>query len=56
MGMSRGGLTTKVHVLFNEVGLPLKIHLTAGQAHDGPVADNLLRGLRPGQAVLTDKA
>ena len=56
MGRSRGGLTTKIHVLVNDVGLPLKVHLTPGQAHDGPVADVLLRGLQPGQAVLADKA
>lgn len=56
MGRSRGGLTTKIHVLVNEVGLPLKIHLTLGQAHGGPAADVLLRGLQPGQAVLADKA
>jgi transposase len=56
MGRSRGGLTTKIHVLVNEWGLPLNIHLTPGQAHDGPVAPLLLDELQPGQAVLADKA
>ncbi len=56
MGRSRGGLTTKIHVLVNEWGLPLKIHLTPGQAHDGPASAFLLNQLQPGQAVLADKA
>lgn len=56
MGRSRGGLTSKIHVLVNDLGLPLKVHLTPGHAHDGPVAPLLLNELQPGQVVLADKA
>jgi transposase len=56
MGRSRGGLNTKLHALVNENGLPLRFHLTPGQAHDAPAAKVLLSNLRPGQQVLADKA
>ena len=56
MGRSRGGLTTKIHALTNENGLPLRYLLTPGQAHDAPAAKILLNSLQPGQVVLADKA
>ena len=34
MGRSRGGLTTKIHVLVDACGLPIMLKLTEGQAHD----------------------
>ena len=36
---SRGGLTTKIHVVVDAQGLPIRLGLTAGQAHDGQIAD-----------------
>ena len=56
MGRSRGGLTTKLHVLTNQDGLPIRFELTPGQAHDAPVCKRLLDALQPGQYVLADKA
>ena len=56
MGRSRGGLTTKIHALTNENGLPLRYLLTPGQANDAPPAKILLNSLQPGQVVLADKA
>lgn len=56
MGRSRGGLTTKIHALVNENGLPLRYLLTPGQANDAPPARILLNSLQPGQVVLADKA
>ena len=41
----RGGLTTKIHVVADAQGLPIRLRLTAGQAHDGQVADELLNHL-----------
>jgi transposase len=55
MGRSRGGLNTKLHALVNENGLPLRFHLTPGQAH-APAARYLLSDLQPGQQILADKA
>lgn len=42
LGRSRGGLTTKIHVVVDAQGLPIRLGLTAGQAHDGQIADQLL--------------
>jgi transposase len=42
IGKSRGGLSTKIHVLVDAPGNPLKIILTAGQVHDLAGADALL--------------
>lgn len=35
-------LTTKIHALVNEMGLPIRIELTLGQAHDAPICKLLL--------------
>src|SRR6201996_3113071 len=56
LGRSRGGLTTKIHVVVDAQGLPIRLGLTAGQAHDGQVADRLLDHLGPRTIVLADKA
>ena len=34
VGRSRGGLTSKIHVVVDGNGLPVQLGLTAGQAHD----------------------
>ena len=44
MGRSRGGLTSKIHILCDRIGHPLHYHLTAGQAHESTVLDTLLIG------------
>jgi transposase len=56
IGRSRGGLTTKIHVVVDAQGLPIRLGLTAGQAHDGQIADTLLDHLVPRTIVLADKA
>jgi transposase len=56
LGRSRGGLTTKIHVVVDAQGLPIRIGLTAGQTHDGQIADQLLDRLAPRVIVLADKA
>ena len=55
MGRSRGGLTSKIHLLADTFGRPLRIILTAGQSGDVTTAPALLDGLRA-EAVLADKA
>lgn len=54
MGRSRGGLTTKIHLLCNQLGEPLKFLLTGGQVADCKQAIALL-GDRKAEAVLADK-
>lgn len=56
LGRSRGGLTTKIHVVVDARGLPIRLGLTAGQAHDAQIADMLLDHLGPGTVLLADKA
>jgi transposase len=56
MGRSRGGLTTKIHALVDANGLPHVLKLTAGQAHDGRSAVDMLDALGPGQILLADRA
>lgn len=51
LGRSRGGLTTKIHLLANALGLPLGFVLTGGQTHDCTQALALLGERRP-EAVL----
>ena len=55
LGRSRGGLTTKIHALVDAQGLPIRLGLTAGQAHDAPAALGLLDRLAPLTIVLGDK-
>jgi transposase len=42
LGRSCGGLTTKIHAVVDAQGLPIRLGLTAGQAHDGQIANELL--------------
>jgi transposase len=44
LGRSRGGFSTKFHILCDGHGHPLHFHLTAGQAHDSTVFDVVLEG------------
>ena len=56
MGRSRGGLTTKIHALVDANGNPIALKLSAGQAHDGRSAADMLDGLGVGQILLADRA
>ncbi len=44
LGRSRGGFSTKIHIVCDANGLPLHFHLTAGQTHESTVFDILLEG------------
>ena len=56
MGRSRGGVTTKIHVVTDAAGLPIRYDLSSGQAHDSAVAGALLADLPPDSFLLADKA
>lgn len=56
MGRSRGGLTTKIHALVDGRGLPIRLHLSEGQASDCKQADRLLDAVPEGSVFLADKA
>ena len=56
IGRSRGGLTSKLHVVVDGKGLPLRLGITAGQAHDNQLCSSLLSGLARQTTVLADRA
>jgi transposase len=43
MGRSRGGLTSKIHAVVDTNGLPVRLALTAGEAHDNRLAAAVIR-------------
>lgn len=55
IGSSRGGQTTKIHVLTDVIGRPFSFLLTSGNAADSPVAPHLLAGLKGARYLLADK-
>ena len=56
IGRSRGGRTTKIHLLTDEFGRPHVLHLTAGQASDIVAAADLIAQGRPAKRLLADRA
>ena len=48
MGRSRRGLTSKIHAVVDTNGLPVRLALTAGEAHDNRLAGKLLSRLKSG--------
>ena len=55
MGRSRGGLTSKIHALVDTNGLPVRLALTPGEAHDNRLAGKLLSRKKPGPMLLADR-
>ena len=45
LGRSRGGFSTKFHILCDGLGHPLHFHLTPGQTHESTVLDTVLEGV-----------
>ncbi|WP_425428258.1 transposase [Bosea psychrotolerans] len=48
LGRSRGGLSTKIHAVVDQDGLPVRLHITPGQASDKTAAPVRLDALPPG--------
>ena len=55
MGRSRGGLTSKIHAVVGSNGLPVRLALSPGEAHDVRLAGKLLSRLKPGSMLLADR-
>ena len=55
IGRSRGGLTSKIHVVVDGNGLPVQLGLTGGQAHDNRLCSVLLRQLPRSARLLADR-
>src|ERR1700722_9909408 len=56
MGRSRGGLTTKIHACVDTNGMPVRLELTTGEAHDNRLVTELLSDLKSGAMLLADRA
>jgi transposase len=58
VGRSRGveGATRRIHALADAKGRLIAILLTGGEAHDCPVAERLIRRVKPLKCMLGDKA
>ncbi len=55
IGRSRGGLTTKLHAVVDANGLPVRLGLTCGQAHDNRLCAALLQRLPQNARLLADR-
>jgi transposase len=55
IGLSRGGQTTKIHVLTDVLGRPAVIRLTPGNVSDIRVADNLIAAAGPVRRLIADR-
>ena len=55
MGRSRGGLTSKIHAVVDINGLPVRLALSPGEAHDVRLVGKLLSRLKSGSPLLTDR-
>jgi transposase len=55
MGRSRGGLTTKIHALVDTNGLPVRLELTPGEAHDNRLVAKRLFDLKSGSMLLAER-
>ncbi len=55
MGRSRGGLTSKVHAVVDTNGLPVRLGLSSGEAHDNRFCPVLLAELLPKTMVLAER-
>ena len=56
IGRSKGGLTTKIHVAVDALGLPIRFIVTPGQWGDSPQARGLIEGLSGVDHVIADAA
>ena len=45
LGRSRGGFTTKIHLLCDSHGHPLHVHITPGQTHESQALETLMEGV-----------
>ena len=55
MGWSRAGLTSKIHAVVDSNGLPVRLALSPGEAHDVRLAGKLLSRLKVVSMLLADR-
>src|SRR4030081_3239041 len=55
MGRARAGWNTKIQSVGDTGGLPVRLALTTGEAHDNRLVLTLLSGLKSGAMLLADR-
>lgn len=55
IGHSRGGLSTKIHAVVDQGGLPVRLLISLGQASDIGAVPQLLSGLPNSTTVIADR-
>ncbi len=55
IGGTKGGMTSKLHVVCDSKGGPLRLHLSEGQCSDFSGADVLRKDLPPAATVMEDQ-
>jgi len=55
IGLSRGGKTTKIHLVVDSFGLPIHFEIKGGQIHDCTQASDLLENMPTTQYIIADK-
>ena len=55
IGRSRGGLSTKIHAVVDQDGLPVRLLISPGQASDMGAVPQLLEGLPVPSTVVADR-
>src|SRR5581483_5815445 len=51
LGRSRGGFTSKFHLVTDGRGVPLNVELTAGEAHDSTCFESVIDGIKVPQPL-----
>ncbi len=56
VGRSRGGRNTKIHALSDAKRRLIANFLTGGEAHDCPIAERIIRRVKPAKRMIGDRA
>ncbi len=55
IGTSRAGKTSKIHMVVDAFGLPIKFEITGGQIHDSTAADSIIKEMPAADFIIADK-
>lgn len=55
IGRSRGGLTTKIHMVADAHGNPIYFEITGGQVHESQIAEQLIKAVPQAENFIADK-
>ena len=55
IGTSRGGATTKIHLVVDANGYPIDFEITRGEVHDSQIAPQLIKLIETAEYLVADK-